>query len=163
MFTISERTFTQANFATPSSVEEISFDLDFAADTEVKSTDEQVQMDASEISFDFPSIEEPVIVKEEVAAKSDEFEANTFDLSDIDLSLADAESELLLEKPAPKKTADSLGGMPESPDVNIKLDLVAAYIDMDDKEGARELLEEILKEGGPTQQLRAKELLDSLA
>ncbi|MDI1361537.1 FimV/HubP family polar landmark protein [Methylotenera sp.] len=154
---------TQANFATPSSVEEISFDLDFAADTEVKSTDEQVQMDASEISFDFPSIEEPVIVKEEVAAKSDEFEANTFDLSDIDLSLADAESELSLEKPAPKKAADSLGGMAESPDVNIKLDLVAAYIDMDDKEGARELLEEILKEGGPTQQLRAKELLDSLA
>jgi pilus assembly protein FimV len=33
---------------------------------------------------------------------------------------------------------------------------------MDDKEGARELLEEILKEGGPNQQLRAKELLDGL-
>jgi pilus assembly protein FimV len=34
---------------------------------------------------------------------------------------------------------------------------------MDDKEGARELLEEILKEGGPQQQSRARELLDSLA
>jgi len=70
---------------------------------------------------------------------------------------------LLLEKPAPKKAADPLSAMAESPDVNIKLDLVAAYIDMDDKEGARELLEEILKEGGPIQQLRAKELLDSFA
>lgn len=152
---------TQSSLATPNSVEEISFDLDFAADTEVKSAEEQLQMDASEISFDFPSVEEPIVAKEEVVAKSDEFEVNTFDLSDIDLNLADAESELSLEKPAPKKVADAGGA--ESPDVNIKLDLVAAYIDMDDKEGARELLEEILKEGGPMQQLRAKELLDSLA
>ena len=154
---------TQANLAASNSIEEISFDLDFATDADVKPAEELSQMDASEISFDFPSIEEPVITKEEVAAKSDELEANTFDLSDIDLNLADAESELLLEKPAPKKAADPLSGMAESPDVNIKLDLVAAYIDMDDKEGARELLEEILKEGGPVQQLRAKELLDSLA
>lgn len=152
---------TQPNLATPNSVEEISFDLDFADDTDVKPAEEPLQMDASEISFDFPNIEEPVVAKEEVAAKPDEFEVNTFDLSDIDLNLADAESELSLEKPAPKKVADAGGA--ESPDVNIKLDLVAAYIDMDDKEGARELLEEILKEGGPMQQLRAKELLDSLA
>ncbi|WP_366928760.1 FimV/HubP family polar landmark protein [Methylotenera sp.] len=34
---------------------------------------------------------------------------------------------------------------------------------MDDKEGARELLEEVLKEGGTQQQLRAQQLLDSLA
>jgi pilus assembly protein FimV len=122
-----------------------------------------LQMDASKISFDFPSIEEPIVAKDEAITESVELEANAFDLSDIDLNLADAESELLLEKPTPKKTTDALSGMSESPDVNIKLDLVAAYIDMDDKEGARELLEEILKEGGPVQQLRAKELLDSLA
>ena len=152
---------TQANFATPNSVEEISFDLDFATDTDIKPAEELLQMDAAEISFDFPSVAEPIVAKEEVAAKSDEFEVNTFDLSDIDLNLADAESELSLEKPAPKKVADAGGA--ESPDVSIKLDLVAAYIDIDDKEGARELLEEILKEGGPMQQLRAKELLDSLA
>ncbi|MDI1299969.1 FimV/HubP family polar landmark protein [Methylotenera sp.] len=152
---------TEINLATPSSIEDISFDLDFAADTDVKPAAEQLQMDASEITFDFPSIEEPVASKEEVRAKSEEFEANTFDLSAIDLNLADDESELSHEKPTPKKAAAG-EVMAESPDVNIKLDLVAAYIDMDDKEGARELLEEILKEGGPVQQLRAKELLDSL-
>ncbi len=155
---------TQTNRTTPNLIEEISFDLDYATEADVKPVEEQLQMDASEIAFDFSSIgERPAVANEDVTTKFDELEANTFDLSTIDLSLADAESELLLEKPAPKKATDVVEGMAESSDVNIKLDLVAAYIDMDDKEGARELLEEILKEGGAMQQLRAKELLDSLA
>ena len=47
--------------------------------------------------------------------------------------------------------------------MEIKLDLVAAYMDMGDKEGARELLEEVIKEGGEQQQLRAEKLLTSLS
>ena len=50
----------------------------------------------------------------------------------------------------------------ESADVDTKLDLVAAYMDMGDTEGARELLEEVLREGGPQQRERAQGLLDSL-
>jgi pilus assembly protein FimV len=34
---------------------------------------------------------------------------------------------------------------------------------MNDKEGARELLEEVLKDGGPKQQSKAKDLLASLS
>lgn len=51
----------------------------------------------------------------------------------------------------------------ESEDVNTKLDLVTAYIDMGDNEGARELLDEIIKEGGPKQVARAKRLLADIA
>lgn len=51
----------------------------------------------------------------------------------------------------------------ESEEVNTKLDLVTAYLDMGDNEGARELLEEVLQEGGPGQQERAQKLLDSLS
>jgi len=50
----------------------------------------------------------------------------------------------------------------ESADVDTKLDLVAAYTDMGDTEGARELLEEVLREGGPQQRTRAQSLLDGL-
>lgn len=50
----------------------------------------------------------------------------------------------------------------ESSEVDTKLDLVTAYIDMDDKEGARELLDEVLLEGGPQQRQRAQRILDSL-
>ncbi|CAG0991344.1 hypothetical protein MTYP_02300 [Methylophilaceae bacterium] len=51
----------------------------------------------------------------------------------------------------------------ESEEVNTKLDLVTAYMDMGDSEGARELLEEVLQEGGPGQRERAQQLLNSLA
>lgn len=50
----------------------------------------------------------------------------------------------------------------ESTDVDTKLDLVSAYMDMGDTEGARELLEEVMREGGPQQRERAQELLNSL-
>ncbi len=50
----------------------------------------------------------------------------------------------------------------ESADVDTKLDLVAAYMDMGDTEGARELLDEVLREGGPQQRDRAQKLLDGL-
>jgi pilus assembly protein FimV len=156
---------TQTSLAAPNVIEDISFDLDFPNDETAKGVSADMPMDASEITFDFPAIQEPDVAKVDVA-KSDEMEASTFDLSAIDLNLADAESELVVEKPASKETANlasEVAHEAESQDVNIKLDLVAAYIDMDDKEGARELLEEILKEGGPQQQSRAKELLNSLA
>jgi pilus assembly protein FimV len=65
---------------------------------------------------------------------------------------------LFAEAPSPTASSET-----EPQDVNVKLDLVAAYIDMDDKEGARELLEEVMKEGGNTQKVRAQQLLDSLA
>jgi len=47
-------------------------------------------------------------------------------------------------------------------EVEIKLNLVTAYIDMDDKEGARELLEEVIKEGSEDQVMRAQMIKDSM-
>lgn len=66
-----------------------------------------------------------------------------------------ASDEISVELPSPVTA--------ENQDVDIKLDLVAAYIDMDDKEGARELLDEVIKEGGPQQKQRAEQLLASIA
>ena len=47
-------------------------------------------------------------------------------------------------------------------EIETKLDLVAAYIEMDDKEGAKELLDEVMKEGGASQRKRAEALLAKL-
>jgi pilus assembly protein FimV len=57
---------------------------------------------------------------------------------------------------------DAAAASAEPPEVDTKLDLVTAYIDMSDEEGARELLQEVLKEGGPNQIARAQKLLESL-
>ena len=47
-------------------------------------------------------------------------------------------------------------------DVDMKLDLGRAYIDMGDSEAAHKVLEEVIEEGNPTQQEEAKTLLVGL-
>jgi pilus assembly protein FimV len=44
-----------------------------------------------------------------------------------------------------------------------KLDLAIAYRDIGDKDGARELLEEVLKDGDAAQVGKARELMSALA
>jgi pilus assembly protein FimV len=112
-----------------------------------------------------------------------------FDL-DIDAelpSITEAADEFIAEKPAPTAIADVEESLPEidlsgisldldtgvdetsvsaadneSSEVDTKLDLVTAYMDMGDNEGARELLEEVLKEGGEQQRAKAEEILKKL-
>lgn len=79
-------------------------------------------------------------------------EAATVDLSGIDLDLNGSDS-----------TAETIAFVSEPIEVETKLELVAAYIEMDDKEGAKELLEEVMKEGGLNQRKRAEEILSKMA
>jgi pilus assembly protein FimV len=50
----------------------------------------------------------------------------------------------------------------EGDDVATKLELAKAYEEMGDKEGARELLAEVAKEGNAEQQARARDMLAKL-
>ncbi len=79
-------------------------------------------------------------------------EAPTYDLSDVSLEMDD-QNDMAVET----ASAD------EPIQVETKLDLVTAYIEMDDKEGAKELLAEVMKEGGALQRQRAEALLAKLA
>ena len=47
-------------------------------------------------------------------------------------------------------------------EVGTKLDLARAYIDMGDPEGARSILDEVLKEGSAVQKQEAERLVASL-
>ena len=47
-------------------------------------------------------------------------------------------------------------------EVATKIDLAKAYLEMDDKEGAREILEEVLAEGDSEQQAAARSMLDGM-
>jgi pilus assembly protein FimV len=146
--------------------EDLSFDLDFTVESSVEPESNIADFEPSDISFDLPEIDEPAVSAADTTQQPAEFEANTFDLSSISLDLAETEHELSAVSSVPSSTdaiVESSDITSESPDVNIKLDLVAAYIDMDDKEGARELLEEVLKEGGTQQKLRAQQLIEGLA
>ena len=47
--------------------------------------------------------------------------------------------------------------------MKVKRDLARAYIDMDDKDGAREILNEVIEEGNDDQRQEASKLMDSLS
>lgn len=88
-------------------------------------------------------------------------EENILDVSDISLEMNDDVDNAIAEAtPAVEEVSDT--AEPESEEVETKLELVAAYIDMEDKEGAKELLDEVVKEGGTNQRKRAEELLATL-
>ena len=75
-------------------------------------------------------------------------------LDDISLSMDDA----------PRATPAAEGGAKDDHwyDVQTKFDLAKAYQEMGDKDGAREILREVIKEGDAGQQTEAKKLLDTL-
>jgi pilus assembly protein FimV len=79
-----------------------------------------------------------------------------FKLDDINLELDEA------AKPAPVKTESGAAKDDHWYDVQTKFDLAKAYQEMGDKDGAREILQEVIKEGDAPQQAEAKQLLDTL-
>ena len=116
---------------------EVSFDAVEASDME------------SDFNFDLSTVspEASSYVEDEASA------ANTYDLSSISLDMPD--TSMQVESPV-------ISAVDEPVEIETKLDLVAAYIEMDDAEGAKELLEEVMKEGGASQRKRAEALLAKL-
>jgi pilus assembly protein FimV len=100
---------------------------------------------------------------DELAAKvADEDGAAIVDLSDatgelhaIDVFDVEATGEI-------ERMESKVGGDITMSEVGTKLDLARAYVDMGDPEGARSILEEVLKEGGPAHRQEAERLMSVL-
>jgi pilus assembly protein FimV len=78
------------------------------------------------------------------------------DLSGISLDLAEPAAQFGEAEAIPE-----VGEMGAT-EVATKLDLARAYVEMGDTDGAREILEEVLKEGSEQQQAEANQLLSSI-
>lgn len=92
--------------------------------------------------------------------------ANALDVSSISLEMSDVVSLVTdheAEPDADEAQAVEEQMTPAYEEVETKLELVAAYIDMEDKDGAKELLDEVLKDGNASQRERANQILVSLA
>lgn len=124
------------------------FDLDLgdAALQEPISQSDLPELDLSGISLDFDAPQAELTADEttELGTSENTSAAKIGDVSSVALM-------------------DEAAAAIESADVDTKLDLVSAYIDMGDPEGARELLEEILREGGSQQRERAQSMLSALS
>jgi pilus assembly protein FimV len=82
-------------------------------------------------------------------------EPSKVDLSAISLDLGSPAEETV--------AAPSGSGDPKWQEVATKLDLAKAYEEMGDKDGARELLNEVMKDGDAAQKGQAQQLLAKLA
>lgn len=99
--------------------------------------------------------------EDNVARKSAEIDFSSIDL-DLDLGLentADVQSTDVKEE---SLSTDVDTKNEQWHEVETKIDLAKAYLDMEDKEGAREMLEEAIQEGDSRQQETAKALLKDL-
>lgn len=92
-------------------------------------------------------------------------EAPVLDLSDIDLELEPPADEAIGAVTAARGNGAASDDEPSAEviqEVDTKLDLARAYEEMGDKEGARELIEEVLREGSTSQRQAANRLLERL-
>lgn len=80
------------------------------------------------------------------------------DLADLDLSLPEENA----AAPAPTNLLEEDEESAFEAEMTTKLDLAAAYEEIGDKEGARELLEEVMRGGNDAQIARAKQMMAAL-
>lgn len=139
-------------------VTEAAMDLDFSLELPAASADESIVIESTPVAEQETHLDFDFDLESEMAPSATEEKAQTpmpeLDLSGISLDL---------EQPAPSAMAatsgESEGGLAE---VATKLDLARAYVEMGDKDGAKEILEEVLKEGSAQQQADANQLLASI-
>jgi pilus assembly protein FimV len=120
-------------------------------ETDSKESGEDFNFNLDTLQPDLKEVEDEEVSTFNIEADSKE-DAATVDLSGIDLDLNGSDS-----------AVETIAIASEPIEVETKLELVAAYIEMDDKEGAKELLEEVMKEGGLNQRKRAEEILSKMA
>jgi pilus assembly protein FimV len=107
-----------------------------------------------DFNIELPKIEVPGTAGQSGTAQA-EHKADTgsaFKLADIDLNLDDK----------PQAASSGAGKDAHWYDVQAKFDLAKAYEEMSDKAGAREILQEVIREGDSDQQSQAKALLAGL-
>lgn len=146
-------------------------DLEFQPQegTTVKEEPLEVSSDESgPLDFNMPDLPEVPAAAEAKAepSPSAEPEPMDFDLSGINLDLnpseSNAVSDLTMEAHDDLPSLD-LNTTSVDAEMATKLDLAIAYQEIGDKEGARELLDEVMKGGSPEQSEKAKSLLLELA
>ncbi len=129
-----------------------------------------------ELELDFPVLEEATKAEAPAPAEEKKDQALDFDLSGFDLNIP--ETTAAPEPPAveetPKPAAMDFSGLDldlsdlgasaedEFDEVATKLDLARAYLEMGDKEGAREILQEVINEGNDRQKSDARGIMAGL-
>jgi pilus assembly protein FimV len=147
------------DLAPPTTIGEVDFSL---GDLSAKPLD-MAPPPAAPAALEIPDL--PAFDVPEAAAAPAVPAAMDFDLSAISLDLNPAESKPLSNGAIPPAAAPAPAADPVSnaAEMATKLDLALAYQEIGDKEGARELLDEVVKGGNSEQTEKAKAMLQKMA
>ncbi|MDO6564204.1 FimV/HubP family polar landmark protein [Amphritea sp. 1_MG-2023] len=141
---------------------------------ELLSTSEAADIDELELDDDLQTLldgNDDVVLDEEAFTPSQAEDALNDDLdteldTELEMLLSDAGSDELsldvTDDDAEDYDLNNLNLLDDADEVETKLDLARAYIDMEDADGAKDILNEILKEGSDAQKSEAGSLLSSL-
>ena len=131
----------------------LEFDLDSDDDADIEFLDDDEEGDEAAVEADDTRFDLSTADADSQAVISDPFD----DLQFVDDSFGqDMSDELDAED------EEDLDFLSDTDEAATKLDLARAYFEMGDKAGAREILEEVVKEGNEEQVKDARELLDKL-
>ncbi len=159
------------NIDTQTGAAESTGEAPFGAATEIAAQD----LPSLEDQFDLPSLDLPELESKPALASFDAPELD-LDLSDLEsltkpvtltadsdtaLDLSDVSLELEPELVAQEVGDESAAGRWQ--EMATKLDLASAYEEIGDKEGARELLQEVIQGGDGGQQQKARAMLSKIA
>lgn len=118
--------------------------------------DEELELESEPVEL---LTEEPVALEETV---DDMGEDTMFHQAMSEVPESDLDFEIPDVDPESSVDDEDLGFLSDSDEVATKLDLARAYIDMDDIEGARDIIGEIMKEGNAQQKQEAENLVARL-
>ncbi|MCB1894544.1 MAG: LysM peptidoglycan-binding domain-containing protein [Rhodocyclaceae bacterium] len=161
--------------------EEAAEDIDLSATVANPVTeDEEMATDLEQSSFDGTLLDFDFDLDKPADAKPADVEATALDISSIDLDLEAQDAEQTAAEPmagaeavseatpvaadaaVAEQAAPVADDTPGDPEVDTKLELARAYEEMGDKDGAKELLDEVLAEGNNQQQEQARLVMSRL-
>jgi|GEM_PF-1865465 len=157
-----EEDITSADLAS----DELFAELDQETNNDNELNLDDLSEDLTDISFDLEDTTQVETIEDEDSNLdfSDEIDLteeepglNLETESELDFDLNQEESATSFDP-----SDDGLINLDETDEIATKFELAEAYIEMGDSDGAREILEEIIKEGDPEQQDKAQALIDDL-
>ncbi len=148
------------------SVEDTGADLDWpdAESDHINNSNEKSatafdEFDISAVVAEAETVASETVASEPVAPnKTSSRVADDFD----DLAFLPSEDDFSDQADIDDEDEEDFNFMSDADEAATKLDLARAYIDMGDADGAREILEEVLREGTEVQRVEAKDLLGRL-
>ncbi len=139
--------------------EDYEFEIDLGDAEEQPNQPVSEENEALDMNIDVPGEAE----KDQGVSDSDAAEIPSLSLDDIDLDMDDTHVPSIdTEEETNEAVTDPAKKSEHWQEVATKIDLAKAYQELDDKEGAKEILEEVMREGDAEQQETAKTILENL-